>query len=98
MDCFQLKPLGRGWVNLQVKRRTRTILMRELKVDPKPSFHQMGHCVDDGGSTKKRAGETVTSLVPSTPSAACRRVCRDLQREERCAPSTRALPRPRALP
>ena len=37
--------------------------MRELKVDPKLTSDQMGHSVDDGGSTKRRDGESVTSLA-----------------------------------
>jgi len=41
-----LRPLGLGWVNFQVMRRTHTSLMRELKVDPKLTSDQMGHSVD----------------------------------------------------
>jgi len=59
----KLRPLGLGWVNFQVMRRTHTSLMRELKVDPKLTSDQMGHSVDDGGSTKRRDGESVTSLA-----------------------------------
>ena len=42
----RLAPIGLGWVNFQVMRRTHASLMRELGVDPKIVADQLGHSVD----------------------------------------------------
>jgi len=42
----RLKPLGLGWVNFQVMRRTHSCLLKELDVDPQVRAEQMGHTVD----------------------------------------------------
>jgi integrase len=42
----KLKPLGLGWVNFQVMRRTHSSLLKELDVDPHVRAEQMGHTVD----------------------------------------------------
>ena len=42
----KLKPLGLGWVNFQVMRRTHSSLMRELGADPKLVADQLGHSLD----------------------------------------------------
>jgi hypothetical protein len=39
----KLKPVGLGWVNFQVLRRTHASLGHEAKVDPKVSADQRGH-------------------------------------------------------
>jgi integrase len=42
----KFKPLGLGWVNFQVMRRTHSSLLKELDVDPHVRAEQMGHTVD----------------------------------------------------
>lgn len=42
----RLKPIGLGWVNFQVMRRTHSSLLKELDVDPHVRAEQMGHTVD----------------------------------------------------
>jgi integrase len=46
--CFapRLKPVGLGWVNFQVMRRSHSCLLKELDVDPQVRAEQMGHTVD----------------------------------------------------
>jgi hypothetical protein len=39
----KLKPIGLGWVNFQVMRRTHASLGHHAKVDPKESADQRGH-------------------------------------------------------
>jgi integrase len=41
-----LQPVGLGWVNFQIMRRTHSCLMDELQVDPQVRADQMGHGVD----------------------------------------------------
>lgn len=42
----RLKPVGLGWANFLVMRRTHSCLLKELDVDPKVRAEQMGHTVD----------------------------------------------------
>jgi integrase len=42
----KLEPVGLGWVNFQVMRRTHSSLLAELDVDPQIRADQMGHGVD----------------------------------------------------
>lgn len=42
----KLGPVGLGWVNFQVMRRTHSCLMDELQIDPQVRADQMGHGVD----------------------------------------------------
>jgi integrase len=42
----KLAPVGLGWCNFQVMRRTHATLMRQLKADPKMVADQLGHSVD----------------------------------------------------
>ena len=42
----KLSPVGLGWANFQVMRRTHNSLMDDLGVDPQVRAEQMGHTVD----------------------------------------------------
>jgi len=42
----RLSPVGLGWANFQVMRRTHSSLMDDLGVDPQVRAEQMGHTVD----------------------------------------------------
>ena len=42
----KLQPVGLGWANFQIMRRTHSCLMDELQVDPQVRADQMGHGVD----------------------------------------------------
>ena len=42
----KLEPIGLGWVNFQVMRRTHASLSHEDKVDPQVSADQRGHGID----------------------------------------------------
>jgi integrase len=42
----RLKPVGLGWANFQVMRRTHSSLLKELDVDPHVRAEQMGHTID----------------------------------------------------
>lgn len=42
----RLSPVGLGWANFQVMRRTHSSLMADLEVDPQVRAEQMGHDVD----------------------------------------------------
>ena len=42
----KLQPVGLGWVNFQIMRRTHSCLMDELEIDPQVRADQMGHGVD----------------------------------------------------
>ena len=51
----RLKPVGLGWVNFQVMRRTHSTLAYELEVDPQVRADQMGHAVKVNQNTYTRA-------------------------------------------
>jgi integrase len=42
----RLKPVGLGWANFQVMRRTHSSMLKELDVDPHVRAEQMGHTID----------------------------------------------------
>ena len=42
----KLQPVGLGWANFQVMRRTHSCLMDELQIDPQVRADQMGRGVD----------------------------------------------------
>jgi integrase len=42
----RLEPVGLGWVNFQILRRTHSCLMHDLGIDPQVRADQMGHSVD----------------------------------------------------
>ena len=72
-----LEPIGLGWVNFQVMRRTHATLGHQAKVDPKVAADQRGHgigvaldvytksSIEDRAAAAKQLEESVlTNLVP----------------------------------
>jgi integrase len=63
----KLKPVGLGWANFQVMRRTHSSLLKELDVDPHVRAEQMGHTIDVNENvytitSLKRRREAVNAL------------------------------------
>jgi integrase len=67
--CFltKLNPVGLGWANFQVMRRTHSSLLKDLDVDPHVRAEQMGHSMDVNENvytitSLKRRREAVNAL------------------------------------
>ena len=73
----KLEPVGLGWVNFQVMRRTHASLGHHAKVDPKVAADQRGHgigvaldvytksSIEDRAAAAKQLEESVlTNVVP----------------------------------
>jgi len=63
----KLKPVGLGWANFQVMRRTYSSLSKALDVDPHVRAEQMGHTIDVNENvytitSLKRRREAVNAL------------------------------------
>jgi hypothetical protein len=74
----KLEPIGLGWVNFQVMRRTHASLGHHAKVDPKVSADQRGHGIgvaldvytkwsmeDRATAAKQLEGSVLTKAAPA---------------------------------